>query len=117
VGKEMESMQAEGAAFNPRGEGGADIDKMTESMLQGMLGSTPGAQQPGGYDAVINSNEDLKFIVDTLRQHGHAIPYVAKWLDNTVKQMVQELNDLLAKTFEVEDDQVGTAGPEGPPGA
>lgn len=102
VGDELRKMQAESGDFNPRGEQGEQIDKLTESLINNLVG---GGQEAQTYDLLINGDEDLKYIVDRLLANKLIIPFVAKFLDSKLAKMTDELNDLFEKTFPNEQQE------------
>lgn len=98
LGKEMQQMEKENENFDPRGSKAEDIDRLTQSLVDGMIQS----QKHDSYDTMINSNVDLKYIVDILLKNPIIIPYMAQFVDVKVKAMEQAINKLMAESFKVE---------------
>lgn len=97
VGKELEKMQKEDANFDPRGAKAQDIDRLTASLVDGMIES----QKSDSYDHAIRANNDLKYIVDLLLSNPVIIPYIGKYLDTKVEHMKEQIESLMKQTFDV----------------
>jgi hypothetical protein len=98
VGKELEKMNQEDANFDPRGQKAQDIDRLTKSLVDGMIDS----QKSDSYDNAIRSNNDLKYIVDLLISNPVIIPYIGKYLDTKVEAMKKQIDNLMQQTFDVD---------------
>lgn len=99
VGKELEKLQAEDMNFNPRGTQGTEIDKLTSSMIEGMIGG----QKDNSYDKVILQDNDLKYIVDSLISNRVIIPYVARFLDVQLAKMKAAVEKVMQEAFKAEE--------------
>ena len=96
VADELKKMQGEDANFNPRGEQGYEIDKLTASIVENLVDSE---KQKTGMEEAINSNPDMKYIVERLFANPLIIPYVAAWLDDQLAEMTSKLDSLFKTTF------------------
>ena len=99
LGKELEQMQKENENFDPRGSKAEEIDKMTSSLVDGFINS----QRKDTYDARIQADINLKYVVDTLISNPIIIPYIATYVDKKVGMMKKTIEDLMAETFKVEE--------------
>lgn len=97
VGKELEKMQKEDAKFDPRGGKAEDIDRLTASLVDGMIESN----KSDSYDNAIKSNPNLKYIVDILIKNPIIVPYIAEFLDVKVKAMEDAIKQLMEESFKV----------------
>lgn len=95
VGKELETMERENANFDPRGSQGSDIDRLTASMIDGLIQG----QNKSSYESVLSSNSDLKYIVDSLISNPVIIPHMAKYLDEKLAVMKAAIEKLMKETF------------------
>ena len=105
VGKELEKLQAEDLNFNPRGNQGTEIDKLTASMIEGMIGG----QKDNSYDKIILQDNDLKYIVDSLISNRVIVPYVAKFLDVQLAKMKSAVEKVMQEAC-ARDDSNGSYG-------
>lgn len=97
VGKELEKMQKEDANFDPRGAKAEDIDRLTASLVDGMIESN----KSDSYDTAVRSNPDLKYVVDILIKNPIIVPYIAQFLDVKVKAMEESIKKLMEESFKV----------------
>jgi hypothetical protein len=99
VGKELEQMEKENSGFDPRGTQGMEIDKLTTSMIDGLISS----QKRSSYETIINGNADLKYVVDSLISNQVVIPYMARYLDKKLFSMKQTIAKIMEETFPVDE--------------
>ena len=104
VADELKKMQGEDANFDPRGKQGYEIDKLTASIVENLIDD----QKKGpGLEEAINSNTDMKYIVDRLMANPLIIPYVAAWLDDQLAEMTGKLDALFKSTFPSKEKEAG----------
>jgi hypothetical protein len=100
VGKELNQIEKENESFDPRGEKAQDIDRLTASLVDGMIESN----KADSYDHLIRTDPDLKYIVDILISNRIIIPYMAKYVDVKVGDMKRQIEEIMKATFDVKTD-------------
>ena len=98
VGKELESMKVEDAGFDPRGTQGSDIDRLTSSMIDGLING----QSKSNYDSIISQNADLKYVVDNLISNQVILPYISKYLDKKLANMKDAIAKMMEEAFKTD---------------